>query len=303
MLISRRSFANGRSSALVIDVGAASTSITPVHDGIQLRKGTLRTPLAGDFLSQQTRALFASATPPVPIHPHYTIAGKSAVDAGVPPAAAYRAYPPELAPRPSWVAVQEERVLHEFRENVVQVWPGPGRFLAAGPPQLAPEALVERGLGPRAFEFPDGANQAWGPERFRVAEGLFDAKAAFPLPEGNSHGLVPSASQTLPAALQQAIGACDADVKAHLLGGVVVVGGGSLCWGFNDRVSEELQGLFSGAKVRVHSPGNTYERKYASWIGGSILASLGTFHQVSSRSTPAASCGAEWPCAFYGGRR
>ena len=247
-----------------------------MHDGIQLRKGTQRTPLAGDFLSQQTRQLFASSTPPIPIHPHYLVATKSAVDAGTPAAATYRTYPPDLAPRPSFVAAQEERVLHEFRENVVQAWPGPGRFLAAGPPQLAPEALVERGLGPRAFEFPDGANQAWGTERFRVAEGLFDVKAALPV-EGAA---APSANQVLPAALQQAINACDSDIKAHLLSNVVVVGGGSLCWGFNDRVSEELQGMFSGAKVRVHSPGNTYERKYASWIGGSILASLGTFHQV-----------------------
>ncbi len=35
-----------------------------------------------------------------------------------------------------------------------------------------------------------------------------------------------------------------------------------------------------GQKVKIHSPGNYVERRYSSWIGGSILSSLGTFHQL-----------------------
>lgn len=50
--------------------------------------------------------------------------------------------------------------------------------------------------------------------------------------------------------------------------------------GMAERVNYELQNMFPGPRVRVHAPGNVVERKYASWIGGSILASLGTFHQV-----------------------
>ena len=38
--------------------------------------------------------------------------------------------------------------------------------------------------------------------------------------------------------------------------------------------------MYQGSRVRLHSPGNLVERKYASWVGGSILASLGTFHQM-----------------------
>lgn len=33
-------------------------------------------------------------------------------------------------------------------------------------------------------------------------------------------------------------------------------------------------------RIRIHAPANTVERKYAPWLGGSILASLGTFHQL-----------------------
>jgi hypothetical protein len=32
--------------------------------------------------------------------------------------------------------------------------------------------------------------------------------------------------------------------------------------------------------VKIHAPGNPTERRYGAWLGGSILASLGTFHQL-----------------------
>lgn len=47
-----------------------------------------------------------------------------------------------------------------------------------------------------------------------------------------------------------------------------------------DRVNFELQTMFPGPRVRLQAPGNVVERKYAGWIGGSILASLGAFHQM-----------------------
>jgi len=35
-----------------------------------------------------------------------------------------------------------------------------------------------------------------------------------------------------------------------------------------------------GWQTKIHSPGNPIERRYGGWLGGSILASLGTFHQL-----------------------
>jgi actin-related protein 4 len=34
------------------------------------------------------------------------------------------------------------------------------------------------------------------------------------------------------------------------------------------------------AKPKISAPASTVERKFAPWLGGSILASLGTFHQL-----------------------
>ncbi len=74
--------------------------------------------------------------------------------------------------------------------------------------------------------------------------------------------------------------ACDVDQRPVLLQNMVVVGGGSLVSGLVDRINLEMGLRFPGSKIKIHSPGNTVERKYSAWLGGSILASLGTFHQL-----------------------
>ena len=116
----------------------------------------------------------------------------------------------------------------------------------------------------------------FGPERYRPAEGLFDAKSAL----SDAANPAPQASQTLPQLIQSSLSQVDVDIRPHLLSNVVVTGGTSMLHGFTDRLNHELMTLYPGPRVRISAPGNMYERRFASWIGGSILASLGTFHQM-----------------------
>ncbi|KAI9673988.1 MAG: NuA4 histone acetyltransferase subunit [Caeruleum heppii] len=265
-------FAAGKASALVIDVGASNVSVTPVHDGLILKKGVLRSPFAGNFVSQQLRLMFATTQPPVPLTPHYLVGSKTAVDAGCPSNATYRTF--ETHPHESFRRLQEERVLTEFKESVVQVWGGPGK-LSSGQQGTTNEDVVKTWPG-RPFEMPDGWNQVFGAERFRPAEGLFDAKMAYT----DAENPAPQANQTIPAMVQASLNAVDVDVRPHLLNNVVVTGGTSLLYGFTERLNSELTQMFPGPRVRLSAPGNTAERKFGSWIGGSILGSLGTFHQM-----------------------
>jgi len=62
------------------------------------------------------------------------------------------------------------------------------------------------------------------------------------------------------------------------MGNVVLAGGGSLFAGLGERLNNELVRNFP--HVKIHAPGNPAERRYGGWLGGSILASLGTFHQL-----------------------
>lgn len=143
-------------------------------------------------------------------------------------------------------------------------------------PQGGTNLDLARSHPPRSFEMPDGYNQMFSEERYRAAEALFDAKMAL----SNGTVAVPMQHETIPALVQQSLAQVDVDIRPLLLGNIVVVGGSSLLYGFNERLKLELEQLYPGPRVRIYSAGNTVERKYSSWIGGSILASLGTFHQV-----------------------
>ena len=129
----------------------------------------------------------------------------------------------------------------------------------------------------KPFEMPDGWNQMFPPlDRYRAIEGMFDAKMAL----SDASNPAPSPSQTIGALIQSSLSQVDVDIRPHLLAQIVVTGGSSLVQGFGDRLMHELQGLYPGTRVKLHAAGNVAERKFGGWIGGSILASLGTFHQM-----------------------
>lgn len=258
-------FSAGKASALVVDVGATMISIIPVHDGLILKKGIQKSTLAGNWLSSQVRSLLSQTE--VELVPHFKVATKAPVDAGTPAQATYHDF--RVAPTPSFVALQEERVLTEFKESVVQVWNGPSRLSSPGNEDVA------RSQPGRVFEMPNGANQLWGIERSKVAEGMWDEKAALPIP-----GEQVVKSQTIPEMVKAAIAAVDMDLRANLLQNIVVTGGTTLTNGFTDRLLNEIQLAYPGARIRLQAPGLTQERRFGSWIGGSILGSLGTFHQM-----------------------
>lgn len=72
----------------------------------------------------------------------------------------------------------------------------------------------------------------------------------------------------------------DVDQRPLMLGNIVVTGATTLLHKFNDRLSFEINAIYPGTRNKLIAPGSVVERKYAAWIGGSILASLGSFHQL-----------------------
>ncbi|CAD7064296.1 unnamed protein product [Tilletia caries] len=146
----------------------------------------------------------------------------------------------------------------------------------------------------RLYEFPTGFSDVFGIERFRSAEVLFtphlwdgallpDGTSVLP-PQQQQHGgkaggvAVPYRSTT--QLVLDAINEADVDIRSSLASNIVLVGGGSCTPGLVDRLSYELGVGAAGQKTKLHAPGNPIERRYSSWLGASILASLGTFHQL-----------------------
>ncbi|OAR00190.1 hypothetical protein LLEC1_07670 [Akanthomyces lecanii] len=261
-------FAAGKATALVIDVGGANASVTAIHDGMVLKRSVQRSPAAGLWLSSQIRSLWKTSEPQVNLVPTYKIENKTAVDALSPAQYRERKFPFQVSE--SFNLYEEERTLTEFKESVVEVWRGPGKLGTPGN-----EDYVKTQPG-RVFEMPDGYNQMWREQRFKVTEGLFDDNAGLPVPESERL----TKGQTIPELIKASLSAIDVDLRGNLLANVVVMGSTSLINGFNDRLNNELTAMYPGLKIKIHAAGLTSERRFASWIGGSILASLGTFHQM-----------------------
>lgn len=268
-------FGSGKATALVVDVGASTASVVSIHDGLILKKSVQKSPLAGNWLSSQLRTLFNTTEPKVELTPHFMIASKTQVDAGAPTQATYKSF--KIDPTASFRALEEERVLTEFKESVVQVWPGPGRLSSGyGSNQGTTNLDYAKSQPGRVFEFPDGANQMWGGDRFTVSEGLFDTSAALPVPGEPT----PAKNQSIPEMVKASIAAVDMDLRAVLLQNIVVTGATTLLNGFTDRLNNELVAMYPGARIKIQAAGLTAERRFGSWIGGSIIGSLGTFHQM-----------------------
>mmetsp|Transcript_36688 Transcript_36688/g.41849 ORF Transcript_36688/g.41849 Transcript_36688/m.41849 type:complete len:222 (+) Transcript_36688:170-835(+) len=94
-------------------------------------------------------------------------------------------------------------------------------------------------------------------------------------------------SSTIPSLVCDAAFRCDREQQPALLGNVIVAGGGA-CLGPTDQalpdfIRENVESVIHqhtpGWRVKVLSP-NFQERSVCSWLGGSILGSLGTFHDM-----------------------
>ncbi|KAI8275714.1 Actin-related protein 4 [Colletotrichum sp. SAR11_57] len=262
-------FAAGKASALVIDVGGANTSVTAIHDGMVLKRSIQKSPVGGLWLSSQIRSLWETSEPKIDPVPTFLVENKTPVDAGAPPQFKQRQFGFSITD--SFRTYEEERLLTEFKESVVETWRGPGKYAV---PQNEELAKLQPG---RVFEFPNGANQMWREQRYKVSEGMWDETAAFPTA---NEELRLNKNQTIPELIRAALNAVDVDLRPNLLGNIVVTGSTSLLNGFNDRLNNELTTMYPGLKIKIHAAGLSSERRFGAWIGGSILASLGTFHQM-----------------------
>jgi len=116
------------------------------------------------------------------------------------------------------------------------------------------------------FRLPDGNVVHLGAERFRAPEILFNPELIGQEYAGAHQVVVDSINRV------------DLDLRKSLFSNIVLSGGSTLCRGFGDRLLNEVKKLaLKDVKIRIYAPP---ERKYSTWIGGSILAGLNTFKKM-----------------------
>ncbi|OQR69271.1 actin protein 6B [Tropilaelaps mercedesae] len=251
-------FANGRATALIVDSGATQTSAIPVHDGYVLQQAIVKSPLAGDFLTMQCTQ-FLEEQEKIELVPNYLIASKEPVKEREPPKFTRKTALPEVSK--AWASLQVKNLVRDFQASVLQVADAPY------------EQETAEGMPAVHYEFPTGYNADYGAKRFEIAEGLFDPASIRPQLPGTPMG----AAQVVTTA----VGLCDVDVRPALYGNITLVGGATLLQGYGERLQRDLSCKTPPSmRLKFIAPNTPAERRFAPWIGGSILASLGTFQQM-----------------------
>ncbi|CAG8725090.1 13316_t:CDS:2, partial [Funneliformis mosseae] len=116
------------------------------------------------------------------------------------------------------------------------------------------------------FTLPDGNVDKLGSERFKAPEILFNPEL-IGLEYAGIHQVV-----------FDSINRTDLDLRKILFANVVLSGGSTLYKDFGTRLLSEIRKLaVKDIKIKIFAPP---ERKYSTWIGGSILAALSTFKKM-----------------------
>jgi len=116
------------------------------------------------------------------------------------------------------------------------------------------------------FVLPDGNVVKLGTERFKAPEILFNPEL-IGLEYAGIHQVV-----------VDSINRVDLDLRKSLFANVVLSGGSTLYKEFGTRLLNEVRKLaVKDIKIKIYAPP---ERKYSTWIGGSILAGLSSFKKM-----------------------
>jgi centractin len=116
------------------------------------------------------------------------------------------------------------------------------------------------------YVLPDGREISLQTCRVKAPEILFDPS------------LIGEECEGVHRLLYKSIHKSDMDLRKSLYSGIVLSGGSTLFKGFGERLLYELKKEAPNeVKIKINAPP---ERKYSTWVGGSILASLDTFQKM-----------------------
>ncbi|ABN65251.2 actin-related protein [Scheffersomyces stipitis CBS 6054] len=314
------SFQQGRPNCLVVDIGHDSVSVTPVIDGICMMKNTMRTHYAGQFLVDQVQdhlakykdlsvegtykiksktptvypenAEFTTRTLPEDITASYDEYQKSKI---------WHEFRETMLEVPERKLannnMQQSATMKEFytSDANTRLFEFPtGQSLSLNYDRFV---FADSIFDPSIYKF---ANQELT-SKYPPNNGVLSIKSKYddyrPLKrvrkaESNQSTPPPGDSPTKPSKngkhevrglsqlITHTLSTIDIDLRTSVAHNIIVTGGVSLVPQLTERLYNELTNTNPGLKIRLHAVGNSTERLNQAWIGGSVLASLGTFHQM-----------------------
>jgi actin-related protein len=278
-------FAMGKRTCLIVDLSASGACVTPVVDGYSLKKSTIFDENLGGFRLDNLFFQFLTQNN-FAVTPRFLFRRANGMQQG---------YHSTLVDnhrmdivrdlKQTLTFIPHYRVSEEFRsceglQSLGVVLPSP-YSLPDGTlvnPYYELCTLAEQLFYPEKRPCnaqPADISTGVGKKRSRSV-GSKDSIVTTP----STHPLLSSQSPgSLADMVYKSIVLSDVDIRRELLANIVVVGGQSLLSGITQRLQKELDDATISqlkAKVNVRLP---IERKFSSWIGGSILSICGSFQQ------------------------
>jgi len=310
------SFANGRQTSLVVDIGAGGTRVTPVVDGLILEQAQRRNGRGGDWLGAVQERVVRDMKKKE-IRPRYACGtGREKLEdkrESIFHQFAMRdcMYEMKTSPHMSGVAfyrndewtipfMNGDRGESDSENNGSGTGTGTSSMMDVDndhgndSEDNKDDSDDDENYDLKCkkyYTLPDGTRvnlRATKPGRdlCRLPELLFASELPFssgvdqsPLSNPNQATL---SNLPLHELIKDSLSVVsDADVRKELCGNIILTGAASLVTNIESRLSLEVQHLVpSMYKCKVIASRNTLERRYASWIGGSVLSSLGSFQQL-----------------------
>jgi len=250
-------FSCGRSTCLVFDSGHSMTYAVPVHDGYALQKSMLKFDIAGNWVTSELQKL-VEGTMGVNVIPHYKFNKSSRGDQFV------AEYLSNIRDDPSYEQFWKREILRDMKETCLSV----GEDLSSSLNNVGNIGMSSN-LTNSTYELPDGRLVELGEEKNSILEKVF-----YPIKE--TPGFFGYHQMIL-----DTISKGDVDIRKELSSNIFVCGGNTLFSNFPERLQKQLLNASPQAlKIKLILHPSSAERKFSSWIGGSILSSLGTFHQL-----------------------
>ncbi|UKJ90601.2 hypothetical protein MACJ_001535 [Theileria orientalis] len=304
-------FSVGRSSALVVDIGAGGCTVSPVHEGISLQS-TIQDSLVGgnaldlqlaEFLFKEGYSMFAPTDDPrmdyfraqtakelrekfctVKVHPDEKGATATKTKESATKASSHaqvtvhpydkgasQGHPNDKEPSHGHATAQDNKAASTPRDK-----PSSQASDKNGVNHTTADGHAESQVLPDPYKYylPDGVVVNMEKYEHSLPELLFSPAGSTLSEFNNFKGIVNM--------INDCVFDSDVDIRRELLSSVVVAGGFTLTRGLIPRLSQEIHkspiGLVAKFKL-VHST-SYLEKRFSTWLGGSILASLGRFQQL-----------------------
>ncbi|KAG5054810.1 hypothetical protein JHK85_007320 [Glycine max] len=309
------SFASGRATSLVVDGGGGSITVAPVHDGYVLQKivfyknttnnsklyesGYVRVSRGN---SENPSALLL-CTPARLRHPGEAATPASANTSSTPRSTlracdtvrtflsqscgylsnwrriSYRLLDEKLGKQGYYVDLEFPNTTESYKLYCQRVIASDIKECVCRAPDTPYDESAYSNIPMTSYELPDGQTIEIGADRFKIPDVLFNPSLVQSIPGTESFAEIAPSVRGLPQMVIESINKCDVDIRRELFSSILLAGGTASMQQLKERLEKDLlEESPQAARVKVLASGNATERSV--WIGGSILASLGSFQQM-----------------------